>query len=212
MSDHEILPESVSIPTDDDDAPELACEVCGTPLVYAGRGRKPRYCEDHRNRSGTNTGPRIVTAGGASRASGKDARLRQDLTTMLGSVGMALMLVESYDGLVVMDRTPATVDALMEVAAQNPKFRKTLEQMVTVSVWSQVSLAVAGIALPIAAHHGIIPVSQDAMAAQFLSETTRARLSQIPPRAPRTRKRAAPEPESDEYGAEVPRDAFGRPL
>jgi hypothetical protein len=207
MSDHEILPESVSIPADDD-APDLACEVCGVPLVYAGRGRKPKYCEDHKPKSG----PRLATGGSVPRASGKDARLRQDLTTMLGGVGMALMLVETYDGLVIMDRTPATVDALMEVAAQNPKFRKTLEQMVTVSVWSQVSLAVAGIALPIAAHHGILPVSQDAMAAQFLSDTTRARLASIPPRAPRARRRAEPEPPADEYGAEVPRDAFGRPL
>ncbi len=27
---------------------DLSCEVCGTPLVYGGRGRKPRYCDDHK--------------------------------------------------------------------------------------------------------------------------------------------------------------------
>jgi hypothetical protein len=26
----------------------LACEVCGVPLVYAGRGRKPKFCDAHR--------------------------------------------------------------------------------------------------------------------------------------------------------------------
>jgi hypothetical protein len=212
MSEPEILPESVAIPTDDDTPDGLVCEVCGVPLAYSGRGRKPKYCEDHRSRSGSNTGPRIPTAGG-SRASGKDARLRQDLTTMLGGVGMALMLVEPFDGLVIVDRTPATVDALMEVAAQNPKFRKTLEQMVTVSVWSQVSLAVAGIALPIAAHHGILPVSRDAMAAQFLSETTRKRAETIPARGgPRVRRPRRSEPEPEYATADVPRDAFGNPL
>lgn len=30
------------------DVPDLACEVCGIELHYAGRGRKPRYCADHK--------------------------------------------------------------------------------------------------------------------------------------------------------------------
>jgi hypothetical protein len=27
---------------------DLSCEVCGVPLIYGGRGRKPRFCEDHK--------------------------------------------------------------------------------------------------------------------------------------------------------------------
>lgn len=27
---------------------ELTCEECGKPLTYAGRGRKPRFCEEHK--------------------------------------------------------------------------------------------------------------------------------------------------------------------
>lgn len=26
----------------------LACETCGKPLTYAGRGRKPRFCDEHK--------------------------------------------------------------------------------------------------------------------------------------------------------------------
>lgn len=31
---------------------EYACVVCGKELFYGGRGRKPKYCEDHRKASG----------------------------------------------------------------------------------------------------------------------------------------------------------------
>lgn len=36
--------------------PEYACEVCGTELTYGGRGRKPRFCDEHKPARGTSTG------------------------------------------------------------------------------------------------------------------------------------------------------------
>lgn len=34
----------------------LACQVCGKGLTYAGRGRKPKFCDEHKsNKSGTGT-------------------------------------------------------------------------------------------------------------------------------------------------------------
>lgn len=45
-------------PTDE----RLSCETCGKTLVYSGRGRKPKYCDEHKRssspttkRSGSNT-------------------------------------------------------------------------------------------------------------------------------------------------------------
>jgi hypothetical protein len=187
----------------------LTCQTCGRDIthLYKGQGAKPRYCEDHRGRQSK-------PAASTSRMS-KDERLRQDLTTMLGTVGFALVMVEPYDGLVVIDRAPATVDALMAVAADNPKVRKVLEQMVSVSVWGQVSMAVAGLALPIAAHHGILPLPVDALERQFLSEATRQQIANLPPRGRRgraagpSRPTAVPDPVDVQ---DVPRDAFGHPL
>lgn len=38
---------------------DLSCEVCGVPLVYSGRGRKPKFCENHKpNKSRNSTSPR----------------------------------------------------------------------------------------------------------------------------------------------------------
>lgn len=46
----------VTAPSNDDD---LTCEVCGTPLVYGGRGRKPKRCDEHKKSGArTSTGTR----------------------------------------------------------------------------------------------------------------------------------------------------------
>lgn len=55
MSD--IAFDDVDIPKDVDTKPEttheLVCQTCGIELEYAGRGRKPKYCEAHKPRRGT---------------------------------------------------------------------------------------------------------------------------------------------------------------
>lgn len=33
------------------EAAEFTCVVCGKPLTYSGRGRKPKYCEEHKRGS-----------------------------------------------------------------------------------------------------------------------------------------------------------------
>jgi hypothetical protein len=48
------------VPTDESATADdtLRCLECGKPLVYAGRGRKPKYCEEHRKSSSKSAGPR----------------------------------------------------------------------------------------------------------------------------------------------------------
>lgn len=41
------VPETV-MPQRETDPSGLVCEVCGVPLTYGGRGRKPKFCEAHR--------------------------------------------------------------------------------------------------------------------------------------------------------------------
>lgn len=51
--------------------PELACEVCGKELIYGGRGRKPKRCDEHRKSPGTkraNMGQNTALAGQAAEA------------------------------------------------------------------------------------------------------------------------------------------------
>lgn len=42
------IPDGEDASEDTSPSSDLACQVCGRPLVYSGRGRKPRFCEDHK--------------------------------------------------------------------------------------------------------------------------------------------------------------------
>lgn len=57
--------EDVTIPDDVSDvageSTDLACEVCGRPLTYSGKGRKPKFCDEHkRGTSSASTGNATV--------------------------------------------------------------------------------------------------------------------------------------------------------
>lgn len=71
MDDTEIkfdIPDSMP---DDIIAPELVCEVCGTGLTYGGRGRKPRFCDEHKptkSAGGTKRVPQAKNAALAAQA------------------------------------------------------------------------------------------------------------------------------------------------
>lgn len=150
----ELTPEPDAVPVDvprsDND---LTCQVCGKPLTYAGRGRRPRFCADHR--PGASRGERIPT----SRVN-KDEKLRDDLAGVLTLVGTGVFMVERFDGLVILDRSEATATALVAVAQENKQVRKVLESLVAVTVYGALVTAVASIAVPIAAHHGVVPIPE----------------------------------------------------
>ena len=168
----EIRPESADDP-EPGSGPSGAidtCVVCGKDLVYKGKGAHPKYCADHKPNGSKSSG---ATTSGRST---KRDRLKRELTGTLALMGTGLMMVEPYDGLVVLDRAEATVDALMEVAEHNPRVMKALEQMVEVTVWGALGTALAGILLPITAHHGLLPVDEKTIERQFLSPETVSRL------------------------------------
>jgi hypothetical protein len=50
-----------NIPQDEkpDNTYEYACEVCGVELFYSGRGRKPRFCEEHKKKGSTSTRKKV---------------------------------------------------------------------------------------------------------------------------------------------------------
>lgn len=163
------LPEPEEVSVGADGSP--LCVVCGKSLTYAGRGRKPKYCADHKPSPG-----RSSTGSGTATRTTKNDRMRRELVGTLALVGTGLMMVEPYDGLVILDRAEATVDALMDVAEHNPRVRKALEQMIDVTVWGALGTALAGILLPITAHHGLLPVDERTIERQFLTPDTVARL------------------------------------
>lgn len=87
----------------------------------------------------------------------KTPALAPRLTTAMTSVGMLVGLVDEFDGLAICKGAPAFADALAEAAEENPKLKAALERALTVGTMGKVFTAGTAIALPIAAHHGLIP-------------------------------------------------------
>lgn len=83
-----------------DDVP--MCEVCGTELVYSGRGRKPKRCDEHKRQR--RTGDASSTSSVKSTALGKQAA--QALGQLNGLIATAMLLApEPY-------RLPQTASAI----------------------------------------------------------------------------------------------------
>lgn len=83
------------------DSDALYCEVCGVEIPYAGRGRKPRKCEQHRRPSGS------ATRSSAGRKTlGKNEALAAQATEALCQVNGLITLGVMATGL------PATASAI----------------------------------------------------------------------------------------------------
>lgn len=87
--------EDTAPPTERASAPtsDLVCEVCSKPLVYAGRGRKPRYCDDHKPKRGAVSSGSANTAN--ARKAGQAADILANANKIVGFGAMALSMTDT---------------------------------------------------------------------------------------------------------------------
>jgi hypothetical protein len=95
-----------------DEAPpssfDYACEVCGKELYYAGKGRHPRFCDEHKPNKGAGT-----SRGKGAGSNTQRARQASEVLVQVNSfVAIALMLPSPF-------QLPVTASAL---AAANDGF------------------------------------------------------------------------------------------
>lgn len=136
---------------------EISCATCGIAVEYTGKGRKPKYCVDHRTSPTTDkTKP---TSRRKTSSKSLDV-LRLELMQTLQGAGAMLMAVDKFDGLVIVQGSPKLVDALISMAEVNPDFKRFLESGTKSVVWLQLGTAIAAIAVPIAAHHKLLPINE----------------------------------------------------
>lgn len=173
-----VIPDSATGNVDDDTTVGNICPTCGKHTGISDlRTKYHPECRPSRN---TGTTPR------SARGQSKDDRLKADLLALLTVIGTGVTMVDRFDGMVVLDRADKTADALVVAAQQSPQVRKALEQLTTVSAWGSVVAALSGMLIPIAAHHHLAPISEDAAAQMFLSPGTASALRAMyaPERAP----------------------------
>lgn len=71
--------------------PEFSCETCGKELTYSGRGRKPKFCDDHKRSSSSSK------SSGSSSNNEKLAAAALDVLVQGNNVGvMILSLAQMY--------------------------------------------------------------------------------------------------------------------
>jgi len=144
--------------SDKDSAPKRCAEPgCSNPVGETPTGRKAKFCEEHKdakNRSGNapKAGPRKARSTWAEKSRVQDA-LNQ--LVFFGSAG--LQVINKIDGQIVAQGGPAVVQALVDLAEQDKQIRKYLDFLAKPGKYGPLTLAVAGIVIPILANHGLLP-------------------------------------------------------
>lgn len=110
-----------------------------------------------RDRKGNRPRSRTSSTSSTSKSKMTDKQLRDQLDGTFVGVGAMVMPFDAWCGTVLVTRGPKVLDALIEVGKVNPRVRQALEAFASTSAWGAVFAAVAGVAVPIAAHHGLVP-------------------------------------------------------
>jgi hypothetical protein len=76
----------IDAPIIESDDPQ--CVVCGIPLSYGGRGRKPKYCDEHKKQPANSTP-------GRSRATGDVEAALAAMDTLYAGVTMVMMMLNT---------------------------------------------------------------------------------------------------------------------
>lgn len=134
---------------------ELACEVCGVPLHYGGRGRKPKRCDDHKTRtratgaSGDGTRKR-----GPSRIDSRLAAIADDMLTGAGMVAGGVAPVAPVTAATILLTSPEAIESLLSIAARYPKMLDGMEQALQVIPFLGVAKFLGGVTLAISVDAG----------------------------------------------------------
>jgi hypothetical protein len=132
----------------------------GVPKPAGGRGRPPKFCDEHK---GGKAAPKQEGFNSAkSPLSGKSwpraAEVETLLTQYVNGLGIALSFVHEKDGQVIVQGGPDVVHELVELAKDERELRKYLEWLTTPGKYAPLTLAVAGVAIPLLSNHGLIQI------------------------------------------------------
>lgn len=87
-----------------------------------------------------------------------DQQIRESVQATLAMVGSAVMAFDAFDGQIIIVRSEDVANGLLEASKQSPQLRKALVTATQTTVWAQVAMLGASIAMPILAHHGRLPL------------------------------------------------------
>lgn len=134
------------------------CEECGVEIPWAGRGRKPKRCAEHKTRTTVRSG------NGGSRVTRNQQRLdalKDDITKEIVFFGKSVAKVLPTFGVTAGKRAEKTAAAFVRIAADNPKLLEALEA--TTKIIPALDLGETAVALGLALLVDLGRISPDAL-------------------------------------------------
>lgn len=146
--------DGASTVTDNGSSSRFSCEVCSLPLTYAGKGRYPRFCAEHK------PGPQRAANTTGGRTKSIDILISQ-MTDLYAGVATGLTFLPSekvqVDGMILASGASKLAESWRPLIENDPKIRKFWTRMTTGSGYGAVIIAHVMIALPILSNHGLVP-------------------------------------------------------
>lgn len=137
------LPDFMAEASAPDDS--LKCDLCDF-VGKTMRGKRQHMTKTH------GSGDR------APRGTGKRSpQLERKLQEFFGAIGSAVFFFDQHCGAVLLEGSERMAHALTNLANQYPTVRRTLESMTQAGAIGEVVIAGATVAMPIMAHHGLLP-------------------------------------------------------
>jgi|SRR5262245_12352872 len=130
---------TLDTPPEPSEGGDLWCETGNHYFTHTGRGRKPRNCPDHRTRAGKPSQSRDR----------KVAEIENDLAGLIAMVGASSAALTPVTGMVLVDRSPITANAIVAVCRDNPRAMAILAKISKVApgavIGQTVGMMVVGI-------------------------------------------------------------------
>jgi len=139
---------------DSSDVPPLRCEHdgCQNTLTYSGRGRRPKFCEEHK-KTNTSTG----TGTGKRSAWPKGDAVEKNLAKLLNWSAAGITFINPADGKVIAKGGPAVAHEVVEIARQNKSWRPYLEWIAAPGKYGPLTFALAAMLIPVMVNHNLLP-------------------------------------------------------
>lgn len=135
------------------DTPLCAKPGCTNHVTKPAKGPSPKYCDEHR---GTRAS-RGTSTGGSRSGWAKAGQVETALNRYVEMIGVGVTFINAADGSSIVKHGPAVTHELVELGKTNLKLRRYLELVSAPGKYGPLTLAIAGMVLPILANHDLIP-------------------------------------------------------
>jgi hypothetical protein len=139
---------------------DFTCQVCGKGLEYSGRGRHPKFCDEHRGSKSTGSTRSSADVGDRANTPAIK-RIKVEIEGTSRALAGVLQLIEPFDAAVIGTNSHRIGETVGNVSSRNPKFKAQVEKFLRASSYPELLFLSIAIMQPILVHHGVIPVKPE---------------------------------------------------